>query len=56
MRLILAYLALAQTRLAMHDLERSRMLGRRSDEALTRGEERMRAAFALAARAGMSHR
>lgn len=56
MRLILAFLALAQSRLAMLDLERSRLLGRRSDEALTRGQERMRLAFALAERAGLSRR
>ncbi|MDO9426046.1 MAG: hypothetical protein Q7T93_04375 [Methylobacterium sp.] len=56
MRLILVYFALAQARLAMLDVERSRLLGRRSDEALARGEERMRAAFALAGRAGLSRR
>lgn len=56
MRVILAWLALAQARLAMFDVERSRMLGWRSDEALHRGEARMRAAFALADRAGLSRR
>lgn len=56
MRWILAWLALAQTRWAIADLERSRMLDRHSAEALRRGEERMQHAYALAARAGMSRR
>lgn len=54
MRLILAWLAIAQTRWALADLERSRMLDRHSAEALRRGEERMQHAQILANRAGMS--
>jgi hypothetical protein len=56
MRLILSWLALAHTRWAIADLERSRMLDRHSAEALRRGEERMQQAQALADRACMSRR
>lgn len=48
MRLIFAFLALAQVRLAKLDVARSDMLADRADEALRRGEERMRLAFQLA--------
>ncbi|MFY9291747.1 MAG: hypothetical protein WAP03_13770 [Methylorubrum rhodinum] len=51
MRLILAFLALAQVRLSKLDLARSDMLADQADEALRRGEERMRLAFSLAERA-----
>lgn len=54
MRLIFSLLALAQTRLALFDLARSRMLDQHAAEAIQRGEERMRFAYALAARARMS--
>ena len=51
MRLIFAFLAIAQVRLSKLDLARSDMLAEQADEALRRGEERMRLAFQLAARA-----
>lgn len=51
MRLILAFLAVAQVRLAKFDLVRSDMLADQADEALWRVEERMRLAFQLAERA-----
>jgi hypothetical protein len=56
MRAILAWLALAQTRWALADLERSKALDRRSADAMRRAEERMDHAYALANRAGMSRR
>jgi len=51
MRLILAFLAVAQVRLSKLDLARSDILADQADEALRRGEERMRLAFQLAERA-----
>ncbi len=51
MRLIYAFLAVAQVRLSKLDLARSDMLADQADEALRRGEERMRLTFSLAERA-----
>lgn len=51
MRLILVYLALAQTRLAMFDFERSRRLGDDAEFAYRSAQDRMERAQALADRA-----
>ena len=56
MRLILGWLALAQTRWALADLERSKAPDRRSADAMRRAVARMDYAYALANRAGMSRR
>ena len=51
MRLILVYLALAQTRLAMFDYERSRRLGDDAELAYRSAQDRMDQARVLAMRA-----
>ena len=53
-RRILSYLALAQTRLAMWELERSRLLSDDAEFAYRRAMGRLTLAYALAARADMS--
>ena len=56
MSLILSYLALAQTRLASWDLERSRLLIDDAELAYHRAQDRMDLACSLAARASRIRR
>jgi len=56
MRLILAFLALAQSRLAQHDLERSRLLSDDAELAFRRADDRLALARDLTARAGRCRR
>ena len=51
MRLILAFLAIAQVRLSRLDVARSDMLAAQADEALRLAESRMAVAYRLAGRA-----
>ncbi|TXN72715.1 hypothetical protein [Methylobacterium sp. WL6] len=53
MRLILAYLAVANIRWACADLARSERLADEADAALLQSRERVRVADALATRAGL---
>ena len=56
MRLILSILAVAQIRLARHDLMRSDLLLRDADEAFARSRRRVDLANSLARRAGFEAR
>lgn len=56
MRMIYAFLALAQIRLALAEHARAEMLGRYADEALDRARARRLTAAALASRAGLPDR
>ncbi|MGC5779851.1 hypothetical protein [Methylobacterium sp. NFXW15] len=56
MRLILSLLAVAQIRLARHDLARSDLLMREADEAFARSRRRVGLANDLARRAGFEVR
>lgn len=53
MRMILAFLALAQARLALAEFARAEMLERHADEALVRARARRFTAAAFAHRAGL---
>ena len=56
MRMIYAFLALAQIRLALADHARAEMLERHADEAVARGHARRIAAASFAQRAGLPDR
>ncbi|MCJ2133016.1 hypothetical protein MKK69_02850 [Methylobacterium sp. J-026] len=56
MRMIYAFLALAQIRLAFAEHARAEMLGRHADEALVRARARRMTAAGLACRAGLPDR